>query len=276
VSTTAVFFPFDLFGSSGTSAGAELLADAVDEMIADNRRECLTTRADAYNDHVRTRLLSFSTLSSYQDWRKRGGRAVQQAFRRNDFLLWVTGNHLGVLPVYEELAREPDNTLIIQFDAHLDIQPFKDCTTELSHGNYLLHCTGRLPAITNIGHRDLLLPADYIAKYYRQTFAAADLIINPDRAVRRIRHTARRAARVFIDIDCDVFDPAFFPALTHPLPFGLSPHLVLRLVDAAWSKRVIGFAFSEFDPGRDRGDQSLATLLWFLEYLILRRHEPQT
>jgi hypothetical protein len=30
---------------------------------------------------------------------------------------------------------------------------------------------------------------------------------------------------------------------------------------------------SEFDPGRDRRDQSLATLVWLLEYLLLRRYE---
>jgi hypothetical protein len=31
--------------------------------------------------------------------------------------------------------------------------------------------------------------------------------------------------------------------------------------DAAWSERVIGVALSEFDPARDRNDQSLGTLV---------------
>jgi arginase family enzyme len=81
---------------------------------------------------------------------------------------------------------------------------------------------------------------------------------------------------VFLDIDCDVFDPAFFPAVAQPVPFGLSPHLVLRFLEAAWSERVIGLAVSEFDPGRDRNDQSLATLVWLIEYLLLKRYENRS
>jgi agmatinase len=61
--------------------------------------------------------------------------------------------------------------------------------------------------------------------------------------------------------------------VAHPLPFGLSPQLVLRLVEAAWSERVVGVALSEFDPARDRQDQSLSTLVWLLEYLLLKRYE---
>ena len=86
---------------------------------------------------------------------------------------------------------------------------------------------------------------------------------------------SRLAQRVFIDLDCDVFDPAFFPAVTHPLPFGLNAQQVLHFIDAVWSERVIGAAVSEFDPGRDRNDQSLSTLVWLFEYLLLKRHEQR-
>src|SRR6266513_1487566 len=47
VKTSAIFFPFDLFGSAGAGAGAELLAEAFQEMLADNRRERVPTRARA-------------------------------------------------------------------------------------------------------------------------------------------------------------------------------------------------------------------------------------
>src|SRR5262249_56541121 len=113
-----------------------------------------------------------------------------------------------------------------------------------------------------------------VGRYYRQTFSAAELAVDAAPAEAYLRETCGRARRVFLDLDCDVFDPAFFPALGHALPFGLAPPLVLRLLEAAWSERVVGVAVSEFDPGRDQRDQSLATLVWLLEYLLLRRHEP--
>jgi agmatinase len=88
-----------------------------------------------------------------------------------------------------------------------------------------------------------------------------------------VREACQKASRIVIDIDCDVFDPAFFPGSAHPLPFGLSPQTLLRFLDAAWSEKVIGLAISEFDPARDVRDQSLATLVWLLEYVLLRKYE---
>jgi arginase family enzyme len=272
VKTSAVFFPFDLFGSAGARTGAELLADALREMLADNRRESKPTRAAAYQPHVKIRELNFETLADYQEWRQRGRQTVRQVWKKGDFLVWVTGNHLGTLPLYDELA-DSDDTLVVQFDAHLDIYNLGDCTEELSHGNFLLHCAGTLPPIVNLGHRELLLRPEYVEKHYRWTFPASALAIDPEPALKQLRKFSKAARQILIDIDCDVLDPAFFPAVSHPLPFGVSPQLLMRLLDAAWSERLVGVALSEFDPGRDRNDQSLATLVWLVEYLLLRRYD---
>lgn len=272
--TSATFFPFDLFGSGGAGDGARLLADAVREMLADNKRERLPTRARAYTGQVRLRELPFDTLPDFQEWRKRGREAVRSTWKNGDFLLWVTGNHLGALPVYDELsASQPGNVLVVQFDAHLDVYNLSDCTDELSHGNFLLHCDAPLPPLVNVGHRELLLTPQHVGKYYARTFAAAGLATDPKPALVYLRRAVAKAERVFIDLDCDVLDPAFFPALSHPLPFGLTPQLLLRFVAEVWSEKVVGVAISEFDPGRDRDERSLAMLVWFIEYLLLKRHE---
>jgi agmatinase len=277
VTTRIVFFPFDLFGSGGAAAGVELLAEAIEEMLDDNRRERLPTRARAYQKHVRTHTFSFDKLADYQDWKQQATQVIRQAIRKKEFLFWVTGNHLGALPLYEELGVNQSakaETVAIQFDAHLDVYNLSDCKSELSHGNFLLHSSEPLPTILNVGARELLLQPEYVRKYYREVFPATELAANPQAAEQKIRQSVAQAGRVFIDIDCDVLDPAYFPAVTHPLPFGLSPTLLLRLLDAAWSDRIIGVAFSEFDPGRDRNDQSLATLIWLMEYLLLKKYEP--
>jgi len=273
VKTHAVFFPFDLFGSGGTRAGAELLADAFQEMLADNKREKVRTRARAYTDHVRFQECLFQKVDDYQDWRRRGRELAAGILQRGDFLLWTAGNHLGVLPVYDALAQDAGHTLVIQLDAHLDIYNLSDCTRTLSHGNFLLHADGPLPALINLGHRELLLRPEYIARYYRHAFPASALAIDPEPILNLVRAQSRAAARVFVDLDCDVFDPAFFPGSGHPTPVGLSPPFMLRVLDAVWSERVCGLALSEFDPGRDVRDQSLATLAWLMEYVLLKRHE---
>src|SRR6266581_2694656 len=158
--SAALFFPFDLFGSAGAGQGAELLADAFREMLEDNKRERKPTRARAYAGQVRMQEFQFETLAAYHDWRQLAREAVLRVFQRKEFLFWVTGNHLGTLPVYEELAVDTQDSLVIQFDAHLDIYHLSDCTDQLSHGNFLLHAEGGLPAIINVGSRELLLTPD--------------------------------------------------------------------------------------------------------------------
>ena len=74
--TTAVFVPFALFGSPGAAQGAELLADALREMLADNRRETRPTRSRAYQPHVRVRELPFAAQSDYADQPSDHGRSL--------------------------------------------------------------------------------------------------------------------------------------------------------------------------------------------------------
>ena len=92
--TSVVIFPFDLFGSPGTGAGAQLLGDELREILADNERETVPTRADAYRGKVRLREFEFEKLADYQDWREQAQKAVQQAWQRKEFLLWLAGTLL--------------------------------------------------------------------------------------------------------------------------------------------------------------------------------------
>src|SRR5262245_51931530 len=171
--TIAVAFPFDLFGSAGAGAGAQLLADALREMLADARRETKPARSLTYRDHLRLKEFTFESIDDLSDWRKQARRAARQALGRDTFLIWLGGNHLSVLPVYEELGA--DDSIVIQFDAHLDICNLRDCTEELSHGNFLLRADGPLPTVVNVGHRDLFLPAEHVHAHYKAAFTAVDV-----------------------------------------------------------------------------------------------------
>ncbi|MBX9623113.1 MAG: arginase family protein, partial [Gemmataceae bacterium] len=268
--STALVFPFDLFGSAGCGAGARLLGDVVREIIDDTARETRPSRADALRGNLRVKEAAFETLEQVRDWRKRGRSLARHALKAGDFLLWLGGNHLSVLPVLDELG--PD-ALVVQFDAHLDIYRFHDTTPELSHGNFLRLAGGPLPKLVNVGHRDLFLTPEGIAETFAATFPATDVAIDPDRVASELRRQAAAADRVWIDLDCDAFDPAYLPAVPEPLPFGLTPPVFLKLLDAVWSDKVVGFSVSEFDPGRDVRDASLNLLGWLVEYVLLKKGE---
>lgn len=270
--TTAIVFPFDLFGSSGTGEGACLLGDALREMLTDSRKENKPSRSRAYREQVRIKEFGFETVVDYTSWRKTARGAVRPLLKSRDFFLWLAGNHLGVLPVYEELETD---ALVLQFDAHLDIYNLSDTTEELSHGNFLLHAEGKLPTVVNLGHRDLFLTRDHVERYYADAISASDLDGNIEATLKQLQRRIRGASRVFLDLDCDAFDSSFFPGTPHPLPFGLAPSLVVRVLKIIPPEKLAGVAISEFDPGRDVKDQSLGTLIWLMEWLLLMRHESK-
>lgn len=265
-------FPFDLFGHAGAGAGARLLAEAIREMLADNRREKQPSRVSAYQDKVRLREVDFETMAEVADWRKMGRQLARSALQRGDFLIWLGGNHLSVLPVLEELGALAD-TCVVQFDAHLDVYNLSDCTTELSHGNFLLHAAEPLPPIAHVGHRDLFLPTEHVSKHFREVVSAEEMSRNPQVAVSRLKKFVESAKRLWIDIDCDVLDPASFPATGHTLPFGLMPMQLLHLLDAIWSDHVAGVSISEFEPARDQNDRCVGMLIWLIEWLLLKKFE---
>jgi agmatinase len=264
--TTAVVFPFDLFGNSGTGDGARLLGDVLREVLDDTALETRPVRQHAFAGRLRVEEYPFETLDQVTGWREAGREVVRELLARGEFVLWLAGNHLGVLPVYEELG---SGSLVVQLDAHLDCYDLHDLTEELSHGNFLRHLDGPRPKVVNVGHRDLFLPA----KEVKKTFAAAVPAAGFDRAAAKVAKLAAKADRVWIDIDADVFDPAFCPAVHQPAPFGLSPLQVLGLLEAVWSDKVAGVSVSEFDPGRDVRDTSLNLLGWLLEWVLLKVYE---
>ena len=273
--TSVIVFPFDLFGGTGTGAGAELLGDAVREMLDDNALEKRPTRCDAYRDLVTVKDLSFPNTKSLNTWKHTGRQAVKQAIKAGERVIWLGGNHLSVLPVYEELGGAgAASTLVVQLDAHLDIYQLHDVMPNAANGNFLLHSDETLPQIVNVGNRDLFLLNTESGATFAQTFSAVDVATDPDRVMNDLRARACKAKRVWIDIDADAFDPANLPAVHQPLPFGLHPLAVLRVLDAAWdAENVIGVSISEFDPGRDVRDAGLNLLGWLLEWVLLKWYE---
>ncbi len=264
MSITALVFPFDLYGSPGTRAGAELLGDALREIRTDAKSESRDCRSKAYRDQLKILEAPFEIPSHYRLWEKRGKKLFDKS--RDSFPIWLSGNHLGVMPIYQCL---PIDTLVLQFDAHLDVFNLDDCTEELSNGNFIMHARP-LPKIVNIGHRDLFLPDDHIHQYYNDCLPATDWGLNADESLKKLRKILLTSKQIWIDIDCDVFDPAFMPGVAQPEPMGLSPLLVMGILEALWSKKIIGFSLSEFAPQRDRNDQTLATLCWLLEWVLLK------
>ena len=99
-----VIFPFDSFGSPGTSEGARNLGDATREMLADFQRETVPTRALCWCPHTRLVEAAFDTADEQSLWRSRGQRlsSSQSPAKLHDKLVvpslyQITGQALPLL-----------------------------------------------------------------------------------------------------------------------------------------------------------------------------------
>lgn len=272
--TVAIVVPFDVGGNAGTAAGAQLLSDALGEVLEDHELETHPIRGHAYARRVKIEELEFDTPEQIVDWGETSRTALTTALDRKEFILWLGGNHLSVLPVYETLGeRDAEGTLVIQFDAHLDVYQLHDVKEGLANGTFLRHASGPLPMIVNLGHRDLFLPVKEIGETFTEAVSAEAWTLDPAGVTARLQSLVATAERVWIDIDTDVFDPAYAPAVHQPQPFGPSSLMLLVLLKAIWSPKIIGLSISEFDPGRDERDRTLQLLGWLIERVLLLRYE---
>jgi agmatinase len=257
-------FPFDVFGSAGSSEGAKLLIDLIQEIIDDSEQESLATRTDEFASRIQIDEQEFKTVDAIKNWQLTGQRHISKHLEKKDtFTLWLGGNHLSILPVYEAL-REDD--LIIQFDAHLDVYHLHDNIEEPSHGNFIRDAKISAPLV-NIGNRDLFLHQEEINKYFDEVISEHyDILL-----FKKLKKYVAKAKRIWIDIDIDVIDPAFCPAVSTPLPFGMLPQTLLQWLSKIWATdKVVGMSLSEFLPASDRDSKSLELLGWLVEWSLLQ------
>jgi arginase len=71
---------------------------------------------------------------------------------------------------------------------------------------------------------------------------------------------------VYISLDLDVLDPAFAPGISHYEPGGFSVRDVLNLIHQI-SNPIVGADVLEYNPTRDRNDQTAMVAAKFLKEL---------
>ncbi len=182
------------------------------------------------------------TYESYRD------RAAE-LFERGRIPFFAGGDHAVTTPLIDALAVVNEPVHVIQFDAHPDLYPELD-------GNPASHaCTGRsilemdhVAALTQIGVRAM----NPVQIETAGAFAARLFSYPARQVIDRIPGLDHIPADglVYLTIDLDVFDPAFAPGVSHPVPGGLTPRQVLNFIqELPW--RLIGLDVVELNPDRD-------------------------
>ncbi len=171
-----------------------------------------------------------------------------------------------VAPIEAALARHGDGLVVVWFDAHGDLNTPESSPSGAFHGMVLRTLLGEGPA--EMAPRRTLRPAQVVLAGVRALDAAekeylsdnamevADLDSLPSVVA------AAGARAVYIHIDLDVLDPAWFSSIGYPEPDGVRPEPLAAAVRSLTDRfPLAGLGITEYQPGDPRDREVLAGLV---------------
>lgn len=272
--TRVVFWPFGLFGNPGAESGIGELSQSLVASMAEWEAEpgC---RQHALPARTRIEVCDYLEVEDFLSWREDIRRRFEACLRARDFPVFVGGNHLVALPVYEAYSAMDARVCIVNFDAHLDAYDLASSKERLNHGNFLLHLAkGPRLAIVNVGHRDLTLAPARVREVFDRNYgieAIAEKLL-PE-LIAELNGYLREFDLVHFDIDLDVLDPSVLRAVGSPMPCGLAAQQLLGLLNGLWTEKLGGITISEYNGALDADGGGKHFVLWLLERLLLKRVE---
>ncbi|SDH43894.1 arginase family protein [Microbacterium pygmaeum] len=185
--------------------------------------------------------------------------AIEEAIGLGDDPAIVVGGDCGVA-LAGVAAVAAEDLAVVWFDAHADLNTTDTSPSGAFHGMVLRAIlgdgvdgmvvpTGRVSADRLIlaGTRELDLEEElYISATGIRVLPPAELA-DPEVLAEAVAATG--AARVYIHVDLDVLDPGEIGALTHPVPFGLTPAELVAAIRAVRGRLPLaGASLTEFSP----------------------------
>lgn len=176
------------------------------------------------------------------------------------------GEHSVTYPSY---LSTPEDTVLIVFDAHLDLRDEFD-NLRLSHATFLRRLTEkrRHASIVHIGARAASAEEwKLVQKIDLDCLTDKDL--HSPNSQEKFVDMLRKSNKYYVSVDTDILDPAYAPGVGNPEAAGLSTRELIRYLDLLKGKRIIGFDIVELCPPYDNGSTASAVARILVELVSL-------
>ncbi len=190
------------------------------------------------------------------DTLKRLKQVIGDTLESNKIPITLGGEHTityGCVEAFHDIA-------ILSFDAHMDLRD-KYLGLELSHATFMRRLCESLGSdrIVEVGIRAFSKEElDYANKENLRYITSMEIKRQkPEQIVKDIQDALSNFERIYLTIDMDVLDPSFAPAVGNPIPEGLSPHLLLNILQSLCNHKIVGFDLVELTPHYDYGITSI-------------------
>ena len=175
--------------------------------------------------------------------------------------IFLGGDHSISAPIIQACKEVYEDLVVIHFDAHTDLAPWNYLENH-HHGNVMSRVLQENPGIE-------------IYQFGIRGFAGASLNKSQCHQVGQREINAYQLHRVsqlvpkgqicYISLDVDVLDPSFAPGTGTPVPMGMSPPVLLSLLESiAVRNNIVGIDIVELCPALDRNDMTSNLVLHIL------------
>jgi len=182
----------------------------------------------------------------------------------------LAGEHTVTLGIAKGLGDKAAETVIVSFDAHLDLRA-EFMGSPLSHTTFMQLISKQVkPAkIIEVGTRSACKEELAFAKKAKVDFFTSQQIIKQggEPVIAELKAKLEPYEKVYLTVDMDVLDPAYVPAVQNPEPEGITPTALLDIACALCDKRVVGFDVLEIAPAYDQGVSAVVAAKVMFEIL---------
>jgi len=201
---------------------------------------------------------------------ERSYRAALSIHQRKALPVFIGGDHSISAPLIMACREVHEDITLIHFDAHTDLGEW-DASVTHHHGNVMsrvLHENPKLE-VRQFGIRGFTGTPPSGGRC--QTVSQVEIDADLDEVIARYIPQGRKC---YISIDVDVLDPSVAPGTGTPVPMGMMPQTLLRLLQAvAIQNRIVGIDVVELCPSLDRDDMTASLVFHMLMHLLGWSHE---
>ncbi|RLI29359.1 MAG: agmatinase [Candidatus Hecatellales archaeon] len=260
-------FPYDL--TSTYRLGSRQAPQAVRE--ASLNLETFSPRTGLFLEKLAIRDLGDLDISALENPFDEASKLFRSLLQEGKTPVVLGGEHTLTFSTVRGL---PENVAVIIFDAHLDFRDRYEGRS-FSHTTYLRRLVETYSAerFIVVGARALSLEEVEASRKAGLQYLSTLQILRKgvSWALKKVEEFFRDFSTIYISLDLDVFDPAYAPAASNPEPEGLTPTMVLDLLEGLTSRfpRVAGFDVVEFSPAYDNGVTALLAAKMVFELLCM-------
>lgn len=184
--------------------------------------------------------------------------------------VFIGGDHSISAPLIKACADTYSDVTLVHFDAHTDMADWTTGTAH-NHGNVMTRVLRENPNLRILQYGIHGFTKEPSLNDRWQIIGQREI----DRSLQEVLSSRiPRSQTCYISIDVDVLDPGFAPGTGTPLPLGMEPKTLLRLLEAVAEKnRIVGIDITELCPSLDRDDMTSSLMFQVLMSLLGWVHE---